>query len=54
MKSIWLTGKEKTQINQVQKTGKTEVCIIGAGIFGLSTAYYLSIAGVDCLVIDQD
>ncbi len=54
MKSIWLTGKEKTQINQVQKTGKTEVCIIGAGIFGLSTAYYLSNAGVDCLVIDQD
>lgn len=54
MKSLWLEGKKNIQESVLTKPIKTEVCVIGAGIFGLSTAYYLTQAGVKVCVIDQD
>ena len=35
-------------------TGGNGVVIIGAGIAGIATAYFLGKAGVECLVIDKD
>jgi len=55
MNSIWLNGnQEKFQKSILKNKMKTDTCIIGAGIFGITTAYYLSKAGVDVVLIDKD
>jgi len=54
MKSIWLEGKERKCGGVLETSTKADVCVIGAGIFGLSTAYYLCKSGVSVVVIDQD
>ena len=45
MKSYWtnsLSEEEKNKFNKLEQNLKTDICIIGGGLTGLSTAYYLN------------
>ena len=43
MESLWIeTTKDKIKLESLKRDETTEVCIIGGGLFGLTTAYYLS------------
>ena len=55
MSSLWIeTTKDEIQTSSLIKDEKTEICVIGAGLFGLTTAYYLSKYGKKVIVIDKD
>lgn len=54
MKSLWIeTTKNELEIKSLEKDEETEVCVIGAGIFGLTTAYYLTEKGKKVTVIEK-
>ena len=43
MNSYWINSeKNKEKYNKVEKNIETDICIIGGGITGISTAYYLT------------
>ena len=55
MNSYWLeTMENKKCYETLKKDLSTEVCIIGGGLTGLSTAYYLSKAGIDVVVLEKN
>ena len=55
MNSIWLDSiKDFTNFNSLNSNEETEICIIGAGIFGLTCAYYLSELGFKVIVLDKN
>ena len=42
MESLWIkTTKDEINLKSLESDEETEVCVIGAGLFGLTTAYYL-------------
>ena len=54
MKSLWIeTTKGKIELEQLNQNEETEVCVIGAGLFGLTTAYYLSQEGKKVTVLEK-
>ncbi len=56
MESLW-TKTQKNILEESKRLNETEecdVCIIGAGITGISTAYYLSKAGKKVIVLERD
>ena len=55
MKSYWLEStKDFDKINPIDNDYTVDVCIIGAGMCGLSTGYYLSRNGLKVAIIDKD
>ena len=55
MNSIWLSeNKKNNQYNQLAEDKTTDVCIIGAGIFGITCGYYLAKAGLKVTIIEKD
>ena len=54
MNSLWLEKNQIKSFPKLEKDEHTEVCIIGAGIFGISMAYYLSQNGFDVILIERD
>lgn len=55
MNSYWLESTENfMKFNTLDRDENADVCIIGAGIFGLTTAYYLSKAGLKVIILDKD
>lgn len=67
MNSLWISDTEENKllnsriseninfINKSEKSlQKTDVCIIGAGIFGLTCAYYLSKLGYKVIVLEKN
>ena len=55
MDSLWLDSIEKVKFfSPLQEDFETDVCVIGAGIFGLSCAYYLSKLGFKVTVLEKD
>ena len=54
MNSLWLEKNQIKSFAKLEKDEHTEVCIIGAGIFGISMAYYLSQNGFDVILIERD
>lgn len=55
MDSLWLDFDKKTDsFTSLSSDMETDVCIIGAGIFGLSCAYYLSNLGFKVTVLEKD
>lgn len=54
MNSLWLNNIENKNYDNLEKDITTDICIIGAGIFGLSCAYYLSKLGANVTVVDKD
>ncbi len=55
MNSLWLDSIEKVKLfSSLSKDVETDICIIGAGIFGLTCAYYLSNLGFKVTVVEKD
>ncbi len=56
MNSLWLdfSKRQKDFPDFPNEDIKTDVCIVGAGIFGLSCAYYLSNLGFQVTVLEKD
>lgn len=53
MSSLWLDSNFMNFQN-LDKNLDADVCIIGAGIFGITCAYYLSKAGLNVVVLEND
>lgn len=54
MNSLWLTeNSNKKKFDNLNKDFSTDVCIIGAGLFGLTCGYYLSKAGLKVAIVDK-
>ena len=51
--SIWQDTVELPEFPKLTKSGSTEVCVIGAGIAGLSVAYHLAREGKKVVVLDD-
>lgn len=55
MNSLWLTeNKNDSKFESLSKNINTDVCIIGAGIFGMTCGYYLSKAGLNVSIIEKN
>lgn len=55
MSSYWLDSvKNKPKFSKLDKNISTDVCIIGAGLFGLSCGYYLSKNGIKVTILDRN
>lgn len=54
MNSLWLSEDiENRQYKSLEKNENCDVCIIGAGIFGLTCGYYLSKLGLKVIIVDK-
>ena len=51
--SSWYTGVEIPQYRALQKSYEAEICVVGAGIAGLSVAYLLLLEGKSVVVLDE-
>src|SRR5688500_18423304 len=51
--SIWMATADTPLSPRLQDNVRTDVCIIGAGIAGLTTAYLLSQEGRSVIVLDD-
>ena len=54
MNSIWLENKENNNFEKLENNQHTKVCIIGGGIFGITTAYYLTQKGYDVILLERE
>ena len=55
MGSLWIEPtKDDISFNELNQNKEIDICIIGAGLFGLTTAYYLSKNGKKVVVIEKD
>ena len=54
MKSLWLDTVKLPEFPQLRKDIKTDVLIIGGGIAGILTAYYLHQKGVKYILVEKD
>lgn len=54
MKSLWQDNIERPDFPKLEEDIKTDVLIIGGGIFGILTAYFLHEKGVSCVVAEKD
>ena len=54
MNSLWIeTTKKELNLKPLEKDEETEICVIGAGLFGLTTAYYLTQLGKKVVVVEK-
>ena len=55
MNSLWIDSITKVDhYNVLSRDIETDVCIIGAGIFGITCAYYLTKLGFNVVVLEKD
>ena len=55
MASIWIENtKNSMKFPKLNKDIETEVCVIGAGLFGLTTAYYLAQKNIQVTVLEAE
>lgn len=57
MDSLWLSDNDNKDLfssKSINENIETDICIIGAGIFGLSCAYYLSNLGYKVTILEKD
>ena len=54
MKSPWHEGVNLPSFPKLQGDTKTDVLIIGGGIAGLLTAYFLKEKGIDYILVEKD
>lgn len=55
MHSFWLDSIEnKNKFNKLEKDKSTDVCIVGAGIFGLTCGYYLTKQGCNVVLLEKE
>ena len=51
--SLWMDSAWAPELAPLQGSQRTQICVIGAGIAGLTTAYRLAASGKEVLVIDE-
>src|SRR3954465_11805317 len=51
--SVWMATAEAPAETTLQENTSAKVCVIGAGIAGLTTAFLLARAGVEVIVLDD-
>jgi hypothetical protein len=51
--SLWMDTASVPELPPLPGSQRTQVCVVGAGIAGLTTAYRLAASGKDVLVIDE-
>jgi len=51
---LWLDNIEIPQFEQLKSDIKTDVLVIGGGISGILTAYFLNKKGIKCIVAEKD
>ena len=54
MNSLWLCDINNKNFESLNADISVDVCIIGAGIFGLTCGYYLSKAGLNIAIIEKE
>lgn len=55
MSSYWIQSTKNLKLNKkITNSYETDVCIIGAGLAGLSTGYYLAKEGINVIILDKD
>ena len=55
MNSIWLESVEKIKSSgKIEEDTSADVCIIGAGMCGITTAYYLTKKGYNVVVVEKN
>lgn len=54
MNSLWLDSVKSNKFSSLGSDVETDICIIGAGVFGLTCAYYLSKLGFKVTVLEKD
>lgn len=55
MNSFWLDSIEnKNKFNKLEKDISTDICIVGAGIFGLTCGYYLTKQGYNVVLLEKE
>jgi len=55
MGSLWIENtKNDMKFPKLEKDIKTEVCVIGAGLLGLTTAYYLAKNNIEVTVLEAE
>lgn len=54
MNSLWLKKNKIENFSTLDKNIESEICIIGGGIFGITTAYYLSKYGYKVVLVERD
>lgn len=54
--SLWIDSVKsfKTNFNSLDKDINVDVCVIGGGITGISTAYLLSKRGLKVCILEKD
>jgi glycine/D-amino acid oxidase-like deaminating enzyme/nitrite reductase/ring-hydroxylating ferredoxin subunit len=51
--SLWIEGTEPPPVRALDGDSRADVCVVGAGIAGLSAAYHLAKAGKSVIVLDD-
>ena len=55
MNSLWIDSvKGTSKFESLDKNLEADICIIGAGIFGMTCGYYLSHLGFKVVLIDKN
>ncbi len=54
MESLWESTAELPRFDALGENKTTDVLIIGGGIAGILTAYFLNKSGVDYLLVEKD
>jgi glycine/D-amino acid oxidase-like deaminating enzyme len=54
MNSFWIDNFKNKHFESLDQNLKTDVCIIGGGITGISCGYYLSRAGLNVCILEKD
>ena len=55
MNSLWLnSNKNKSKFKELDKNISTDICIVGAGIFGLTCGYYLTQKGFNVVILEKE
>lgn len=55
MNSFWFDSVgNKNKFNKLEKDISTDICIVGAGIFGLTCGYYLTKQGYNVVILEKE
>jgi len=51
--SLWIASANAKKYEKLKKDIETEVCIIGGGLTGITSGYYLSKEGKDVVILEK-